>query len=90
MADRTTVRLPEDLLRRAKRRAAAEGRTLTWLIENGLRLMLDDKRKPAGKRVVPRVSTATGGPLPGVDLSDLGKLQESEDVAYVERASRLK
>src|SRR6202022_2445698 len=29
MAERTTVRLPEDLLNRAKRKAAAEGRTLT-------------------------------------------------------------
>jgi hypothetical protein len=38
MAERTTVRLPEDLIRRAKIEAAAEGRTLTSLIEDGLRL----------------------------------------------------
>jgi len=30
---RTTVRLPDDLLLRAKRKAAEEGRTLTSLIE---------------------------------------------------------
>ena len=42
MVERTTVRLPEDLLRRAKRKAAAEGRTLTALIEDGLRLVVTD------------------------------------------------
>ncbi len=37
MAERMTVRLPAELLRRAKRKAAAEGRSLTALIEDGLR-----------------------------------------------------
>ena len=37
MTERTTVRLPKDLLIRAKRKAAAERRTLTSLIEEGLR-----------------------------------------------------
>ena len=40
MIERTTVRLPSELLKRAKRMAAAEGRTLTSLIEDGLRLMV--------------------------------------------------
>jgi predicted DNA binding CopG/RHH family protein len=30
---RTTVRLPDELIERAKRKAAAEGRSLTALIE---------------------------------------------------------
>ena len=34
---RTTVRLDDDLLREAKRVAAEEGRTLTSLLEDGLR-----------------------------------------------------
>ena len=34
---RTTVRLRDDFLERAKKRAAQEGRTLTSLIEKGLR-----------------------------------------------------
>jgi toxin-antitoxin system PIN domain toxin len=38
--ERTTVRLPPELLRRAKRKAAAEGRTLTSLIEDGLWLVV--------------------------------------------------
>ena len=36
MTERTTVRLPEDLLNRARRKAVAEGRTLTSLIQDGL------------------------------------------------------
>ena len=42
--ERTTVRLPQDLLKRAKRKAAAEGRTLTSLIEDGLRMVVSDRR----------------------------------------------
>lgn len=46
MTERTTIRLPEDLIARAKRKAAAEGRTLTSLIEDGLRLVTTEDRKP--------------------------------------------
>ena len=49
MAERTTVRLPEDLIKRAKRKAAAEGSTLTALIEEGLRLVVFPKRKEKAK-----------------------------------------
>src|SRR6266850_216280 len=68
MTQRTTVRLPEDLLNRAKRKAAAEGRTLTSLIEDGLRLIVTEKEKDTKrKRVQPRISKATGGPMPWVE-----------------------
>jgi hypothetical protein len=91
MTERTTVRLPEGLLARAKRKAAAEGRTLTSLIEDGLRLVIAENRKGAkSKRVMPRVSAATGGPMPGVDFRDLSALQEMDDLEYVERMKRLK
>jgi hypothetical protein len=91
MTERTTVRLPEDLLNRAKRKAAAEGRTLTALIEDGLRLVVAGARKATkGKRVLPRISTARGGPMPGVDLASLSALQEMDDLADVERMKRLK
>jgi hypothetical protein len=91
MDKRTTVRLPPDLLIRAKRKAAEEGRTLTALIEDGLRLVVAQKRKsPTGKRILPPVSKATGGPMPGVDLGDLSKLEELDDLAYIERVARSK
>jgi hypothetical protein len=86
MSERTTVRLPPDLVRRAKRKAAAEGRSLTALIEEGLRRVLSE-RPPAGKasRVLPPVSTVTGGLMPGIDLNETAALQETEDLDYVGR-----
>ena len=40
---RTTVRLPQDLISRAKRKALVEGRSLASLIEDGLRRVLDER-----------------------------------------------
>jgi hypothetical protein len=80
MAERTTVRLPAALIARAKRKAAAEGRSLTALIEDGLcRVVSDRPPVDAAKRIMPPVSTATGGLLPGIDLNDTAALQEAED-----------
>jgi hypothetical protein len=91
MIERTTVRLPQDLLNRARRKAAAEGRTLTALIEDGLRLVVTESRRPANnRRILPPVSRATGGPVPGIDLADLSALQELDDLEYVERMKRFK
>ncbi len=88
MPERTTVRLPPDLLSRAKRKAAAQGRTLTALIEDGLRLVVADTPKQRPSRVMPRVSKARGGTMPGVDLRDLSFLQELDDQDYARRAGR--
>jgi hypothetical protein len=91
MTERTTVRLPEDLLKKAKRKAADEGRTLTSLIEDGLRLVVSDNgKKPKAKRVMPRVSKATGGLRPGVTIEPFWKYQEMEDLEYVERMKKFK
>ena len=80
MAERTTVRLPEDLVQRAKRRAAAEGRSLTALIEEGLRRVLRERTPAdAADRPLPPVSRARGGLMPGIDLNDGAALQEMED-----------
>jgi hypothetical protein len=90
MAERTTVRLPEDLLNSAKRKAAAEGRTLTSLIENGLRLIVAEHKKPRkGRRILPRISKASGGPMPGIELIDLSMLQEIDDLDYIRRVKNV-
>ncbi len=66
---RTTVRLDEVLLRQAKTHAAEHGKTLTALIEDGLRLVLcQPDTAPAVKRRLP-ISGKKGGTLPGVDLA---------------------
>jgi hypothetical protein len=85
MAERTTVRLPEELMRRAKRKAAAEGRSLTALIEDALRRVVNEASEPEGKRVMPRVSTATGGLMPGFDWDDLDALRELDDLEVLRR-----
>jgi hypothetical protein len=59
---RTTLNIPDALVRDAKRRAIEEGRTLTDLLVEGLRSRLA-KSLPA--RSLP-VSTATGGLMRGV------------------------
>ena len=88
MAERTTVRLPEDLIRRAKDKAAIEGRTLTALIEDGLRRVLSERpQAERSRRRMPRVSAAIGGLQPGVDLNDSAALQEMDDLEF---AARLK
>jgi predicted DNA-binding protein len=88
MTDRTTVRLPDELLRQAKRKAAAEGRTLTSLIEEGLRRVVSEMRDTTtAKPVMPRVSTAKGWLRAGI--ADLREARELEDLEYVRKLRRL-
>ncbi len=73
---RTTIRIADDLLKRAKKRAADEGRTLTLLVEEGLMLILSKARTGHRERIELPVSEATGGVLPGVDLNRSSDLEE--------------
>ncbi len=73
---RTTVRLRDDLLKRAKKRATEDGRTLTSLIEEGLTLVLAEPKGARRRHVKPPVSKASGGVLPGVDLNRSSALEE--------------
>jgi hypothetical protein len=87
VTERTTVRLPDELIVRAKHKAAAEGRTLTALIEDGLRRVLSERASSDQRdRIPPPVSTAAGGLMPGIDLNATAELQEMEDL---DQASRL-
>lgn len=76
---RTTVRLPDDLHRRAKRKAAEEGRTLTALIEEGLRTILTPRPESAKPRVRPRISDQSGRVMPGIDLTKTSELLDLID-----------
>ena len=73
---RTTIRINDDLLKQAKKKAADEGRTLTSLVEDGLALILSKPKTSRRKRVDLPVSKATGGILPGIDLNRSGDLEE--------------
>lgn len=73
---RTTVRLPDELLRAAKRRALQTGRTLTQLLEDSLRAEL--QRSPTAARVREPLPTYAGqGLRPGVDLRDSSALEDA-------------
>ncbi|MEJ0078439.1 MAG: hypothetical protein WDO17_23950 [Alphaproteobacteria bacterium] len=86
MIKRTTVRLPAELLRKAQRKAAAEGRTLTGLMEEGLRYVVSDPPVAKKERVMPRVSTATGGFAPGINSTR--DIEEMQDLEYIEKLRR--
>lgn len=74
---RTTVRLSEELLRKAKKKAAEKGRTLTSLIEEGLNVVLAEPGRPRRRAQVQLpVSKASGGALPGIDLNRSSDLDD--------------
>jgi hypothetical protein len=76
---RTTVDLPDELLRQARQRAAEEGTTLTALLADGLRLRLggspNDRRR---QRRLP-VSRVGGGLQPWVDPASNASLLDAAD-----------
>jgi hypothetical protein len=76
---RTTVRINDELLKRAKKRAAHEGRTLTSLVEEGLAVILAEAKGSRSGQVQLPVSKASGGVLPGVDLNRSSDLEEVMD-----------
>ena len=86
MIKRTTVRLPAELLKKAQRKAAAEGRTLTGLMEEGLRYVVSEKpdKKPKGPPIP--ISKETGGFLPGI--KSIKDIEELQDLEYIEKLKR--
>ena len=77
---RTTVRMEEDLLRRAKQMAASRDTTLTAILEEALREWLDRQRRGRrAERAELPVSRSRGGVLPGVDLDDADDLMDRMD-----------
>jgi hypothetical protein len=68
---RTTVRLPDDLMRKARQHAIATGRTLTQLIEDAIRAELTRPPQTQEDSVPYVVEPVDGGGLrAGVDLDD--------------------
>lgn len=90
--ERTTVRLPPDLLARARKKAAAEGRTLTSLIEEGLRHEVDRHRRVAEEKPsadCAPISSAFGEP-DSIDISSNRRLQDLMDLDVVHQGKASK
>jgi hypothetical protein len=85
---RTSVHIPDDLLARAKVKAAKDGRTLTSLIEEGLRIVVAERpTADTSERRMPRISSARGGLLPGLDPVKLNT--QTEEIEDFERLRRI-
>ncbi len=67
---RTTINLPDGLVEHAKEHAAAHGRTFTSLVEEGLRVLLDQRHHEAdvGPEPLPAYGDPAGRVL--IDLAD--------------------
>jgi len=75
---RTTIRLDDELLTRAKRAALERGTTLTAVIEDALRMALAPGM-PAPRDAKPLPSFKGDGLRPGVDLDDSASLLDLMD-----------
>jgi hypothetical protein len=74
---RTTVRLPDDLMLDAKNFARTRNRTLTDIIEDGVRRVLNDNKKADAPWVMPPVSSVKGECL--VDLTNMAAVLDMLD-----------
>jgi hypothetical protein len=73
---KTTIELPDDLVIRAKKRAAELRRPLRSLVEAGLRRQLEEARpRRRGRRLI-RWVTAPGGLPKDLDLADRERMHE--------------
>ena len=72
---RTTLDIEDRLLRRARRQAPSEGRTLSAVIEEALRALLIRPVRP-GRRFRLCLPTRRGTKLPEVDVADRDALDE--------------
>ncbi len=71
---RTTIRVNDELLEKAKIRAAETGRTLTAVIEDALRKEIEKADIKIEPREVRIPTAGSGGVLPGIDLDDTSSL----------------
>lgn len=72
---KTTLNLDDELLRKAKRWAAAQGTTLTAVIEDALRARLTEPTR--GRPFKLRFPTVKGDRPPAVDPSDRDALYDA-------------
>lgn len=75
---RTTLDLDDDVLRDAKKLAAAEGKTLTRIVEEALRERTAPKAR-TGERFRLRLLIKKGKLVPGTNLADRDALYERMD-----------
>jgi hypothetical protein len=76
---RTTVRLPDELMRQVKKLAADTDRSMTRVIEDALREAIARTEEGGRRRRVRLTTCGKGGTRPGIDLDDSRALRERMD-----------
>jgi hypothetical protein len=82
---RTTIRIDDQLFKKAKQLAARSGKSLTAVIEDALRESLARQEASDRREPVSLVTFGGKGLLPGIDLddsADLLDLMESPDDSH--------
>jgi hypothetical protein len=76
---RTTINLPDDLIRQAKKAALEADTTLTEIITSAVREALGKRKQKPSARVLKLITYGKGGVGPGVDLDDTSALLDLMD-----------
>ena len=71
---RTTIRIDDQLLIEIKQYATRTGQSLTAVIEDALRHMLNNQQQSEKREKVTLLTVQGNGALPGVDLDDTASL----------------
>ncbi len=75
---RTTITIEDTLLRKAKQASIRRGCTLSEVVEEALRIVLESQPKSLPRDLVPRWTTFSGdGVRAGVDLNNSSELLEA-------------
>ena len=85
---RTTITLDEGLAADVKRRARAEGKSVSAVIAEALRAQLTRRDQPPRSAPFRLVTVKGGGLRPGVDVTKLRSLEESDDIQRWTRRQR--
>lgn len=73
---KTTVEIPDDLLKEAKAVAATEQVTLRSLIEEGLRWVLSRRRRQTERFVLREAAVSGNGVRDGIDEGDWDEMRD--------------
>lgn len=76
---RTTIRLPDSVMRRAKKLAAASGRTFAAVVEDALEAALSQGKRPPPKKRIKLGTFRGDGLRAGVNLDRSGDLRDVMD-----------
>ena len=85
---RTTVEIPDPLLRRAKLAAVEQGTTLKQLVTRGLEQVLQAGASTAHRMVKPPLTLAPDSPLRTMSPEDLARIDAEDEAGEADEVYR--